>query len=130
MSRRRRINSVEPSPNGEIMELNEVTAPLAENPVIGPTPEPSAPAPEPAEVPMNLPEATELKERASKEEIEAAIQERLSRKTTSQDSDPFVPSSQLENEVKTVAKQKGFPLSRGTEIGARLMARSIRSNKK
>lgn len=62
----------------------------------------------------------------SKEEIAAAMQEKLSRKTDDAGADPFVPSVQLDNEVKEVANKKGFPLSRGTEIGARLMARSKR----
>lgn len=65
----------------------------------------------------------------SKEQIEASIKEKLSRKTDSAESDPFVPNVQLENEVKEVAKNKGFPLSRGTEIGARLLARSQRIKK-
>lgn len=64
----------------------------------------------------------------SKEEIEASIQEKLSRKTDKQEVDPFVPGLQLDNEVKDIANKKGFPLSRGTEIGARLMARSNRVN--
>lgn len=62
----------------------------------------------------------------SKEEIAATVQEKLSRRTDEQGVDPFVPSTQLENEVKEVASNKGFPLSRGTEVGARLMARSKR----
>lgn len=67
-----------------------------------------------------------LPEKLSKEKIEAAVKEKLSRKTDSPDSNPFIPQTQLENEVKEVAKIKGFPLSRGTEIGARLLARSKR----
>lgn len=70
-----------------------------------------------------------LPEKLSKEKIEAAVKEKLSRKTDAPGSNPFVPSTQLENEVKEIAKSKGFPLSRGTEIGARLLARSRRVDK-
>ena len=70
-----------------------------------------------------------IKERASKESIEAAIKEKLSRKTDSDDIDPFVPSVQLDKEVKDIANKGGFPLSRGTEVGARLMARANRITK-
>lgn len=63
----------------------------------------------------------------SKEQIEASINEKLSRRTDEQVSDPFVPQTQLENEVKELAKNQGFPLTRGTEVGARLLARSLRN---
>jgi hypothetical protein len=69
-----------------------------------------------------------LPEKLSKEKIEASVKEKLSRKTDDPNSNPFVPQTQLENEVKEVAKAKGFPLSRGTEIGARLLARSRRKD--
>lgn len=65
----------------------------------------------------------------SKEEIEASVKDKLSRKTDAAGLNPFVPQTQLENEVKEVAKKQGFPLSRGTEIGARLLARSKRLDK-
>lgn len=64
----------------------------------------------------------------SREKIEASVKEKLSRKTDSPASNPFVPHTQLENEVKEVAKNQGFQLSRGTEIGARLIARSHRKD--
>lgn len=73
------------------------------------------------EVSNNLPPAI------SKEEVAAKVQEKLSRRSDEQGADPFVPSTQLENEVKEVASNKGFPLSRGTEVGARLMARAKRA---
>lgn len=81
----------------------------------------------PAEIKLETSNPSEgLAPAASKEEIGAAIQEKLSRKTDKDGADPFVPSVQLENEVKEIASKNGFPLSRGTEIGARLMARSKR----
>lgn len=63
----------------------------------------------------------------TREVIETSVREKLSKKTDDQKSDPFVPQSQLDNEVVQVAREKGFPLSRGTEIGARLLARSRRT---
>lgn len=85
-------------------------------------------AKEPATVELSVPGNTpDLPEARSKEEIAATMQEKLSRKTDKSGADPFVPSVQLENEVKEIASKKGFPLSRGTEIGARLMARSKRT---
>jgi hypothetical protein len=66
------------------------------------------------------------KEKQSKESIEASIREKLSKRSDEGEVDPFVPSSQLENEVKQVAKESGFPLTRGTEAGAALMARARR----
>jgi hypothetical protein len=103
------------------------------------TPEPNATVPATVEVkpeptaPVVLELQTQkdsgIKERASKESIEAAIKEKLSRKTDSDDIDPFVPSVQLDKEVKDIANKGGFPLSRGTEVGARLMARAKRITK-
>lgn len=63
----------------------------------------------------------------TKEGIEASVIEKLSRR--SEDSDPFVPNSQLDKEVTQVSKEKGFPLSRGTEVGARLFAKARRNMK-
>lgn len=82
---------------------------------------------EPAVVELQTSRDEGVKPARSHEEIAAAMHEKLSRKTDKDGLDPFVPSSQVENEVKQIATKKGFPLSRGTEIGARLMARSKRS---
>lgn len=68
-------------------------------------------------------------EEVSRERIEASMMEKLSRRTDSDSSDPFVPQVQLEKEVIQISKEKGFPLSRGTEIGARLIAKSNRKSK-
>jgi len=83
---------------------------------------------EPAAVELTTSATTPLKEKQSKEAIEASIQEKLS-KRSSEEVDPFVPSAQLQKEVKEIAEQAGFSLSRGTEAGAALMARALRQAK-
>lgn len=80
----------------------------------------------PVESELQTPETSELKEAPSKASIEAAINDKLSRKTDEEGENPFVPLNQLQNEVKEVAEKEGFPLNRGTEVGARLMARANR----
>lgn len=66
-------------------------------------------------------------EKLTKEKVEASVRKKLAKKTDAEKTDPFVPQAQLDNEVVQVAREKGFPLSRGTEIGARLLARSRRT---
>jgi hypothetical protein len=83
---------------------------------------------EPAVVKLKTSDTTELKGKQSKEAIEASVQEKLS-KRSSEEVDPFVPSAQLQKEVKEIAKQGGFPLTRGTEAGAALIARARRQAK-
>lgn len=82
----------------------------------------------PLEVATQVPETTDLKGAPSKESIEAEISSKLSKRDDSEDVNPFVPMTQLTNEVKQVAETEGFQLSRGTEIGARLIARAQRLN--
>lgn len=125
-------------------DVNEawVEAPIAE---IDPNPETPEPAPEPAVtmtsesteskspeshepavIELKTAESTPIKDKPTKESIEASIQEKLSNRLNSPEVDPFVPSSQLNNEVKEVSRDNGFPLTRGTEVGARLMAKAKR----
>lgn len=109
------IESIESIDSQEVQEMQEsaVTDPLS-----------------PVELELKIgTQENKLPEKLSKEKIEASVKEKLSRKTDSPDSNPFIPNTQLENEVKDIAKSKGFPLSRGTEIGARLLARSRRTGK-
>lgn len=130
---------VEQAPTPELEATAPATLEIKPEPTEAPTPEPEATVPATLEVepeptaPVALELQTQkdsgLKEKASKESIEAAIKEKLSRKTDSDDIDPFVPSVQLDKEVKDIANKGGFPLSRGTEIGARLMARANRITK-
>lgn len=81
---------------------------------------------EPASVELKTSETSGLKEKQTKEAIEATIQEKLSKRADGE-VDPFVPSAQLQKEVKDIASQEGFALTRGTEAGAALMARARRS---
>lgn len=82
----------------------------------------------PAEIRLQTPESPALKEAASKESIEASINDKLSRKNDDEGPNPFVPLAQLSGEVKAVAEREGFELNRGTEVGARLLARANRTN--
>lgn len=91
----------------EVAPAAEVTAPApAEVAPITPSEEPVAAAPAP-----------------EKETIETDVRKKLAKKTDEEN--PFVPqnSAQLEAAAKQVAEEKGFDLTRGTSIGARLMAR-------
>ena len=58
------------------------------------------------------------------EKIQTDIREKLSKRSV--ENDVFVPTNPvaLEKAASEIAKEKGFDLSRGTAIGARLMARS------
>ena len=69
-------------------------------------------------------EPTPAKEAAKEEEIETDVRTRLSKRTDR--NDPFVPSNpaEIEAKAKAIAEEKGFEMTRGTEIGARLMARA------
>ena len=62
---------------------------------------------------------------AKKVEIETDVRKKLARKTDDM-SNPFIPanSAQVEADAKRVAIENGFDLTRGTSVGARLIARS------
>lgn len=91
--------------------------------------EPETPAVE-AAAPANLeitspdPEPVLVTKVPDKQEIETDVRTKLERKTDSGES-PFVPQNpaKVEAEAKKVAQEKGFDLTRGTSVGARLMAR-------
>jgi hypothetical protein len=93
------------------------------------TEEPETPAAEPA-APANLeitspdPEPVLVTKVPDKQEIETDVRTKLERKTDSAEN-PFVPqnAAKVEAEAKKVAEEKGFDLTRGTSVGARLMAR-------
>jgi hypothetical protein len=60
----------------------------------------------------------------SAEEIHAEVQSKLNNKNV--DNNIFVPASPaaVEKAAKIISEEKGFELTRGTSIGARLMARA------
>ena len=72
----------------------------------------------PSEEPTAAPVAQE------KEAIQTDVKAKLARKTDAEDI--FVPASPvaLEKAAEVVAEKDGFELTRGTSIGARLLARS------
>ena len=81
--------------------------------------------------PVNLevqpPEAEPIEAPApvTKELVETDVRKKLARKTDDMNN-PFVPanSAQVEADAKKVAAENGFELTRGTSVGARLMARA------
>ena len=72
----------------------------------------------PSDEPVIAPEATPA------EKIQTDVRAKLSKKSDREDA--FVPSNPvaLEKAASEVAKQENFELTRGTSIGARLIARS------
>jgi hypothetical protein len=71
----------------------------------------------PSVEPVKAPEAP------AKEEIETDVRTRLSSKSV--DENIFVPTNPaaVEKKAASIAEEQGFELTRGTSIGARLMAR-------
>ena len=72
----------------------------------------------PSSEPVAAPEATPA------EKIQTDVRAKLAKKSDQEDA--FVPSNPaaLEKAAEEVAKEEGFDLTRGTSIGARLIARS------
>lgn len=72
----------------------------------------------PSEEPVPAPEATPA------EKIQTDVREKLSKKSV--ENDVFIPANPaaLEKAAGEVAKEQGFELTRGTSIGARLLARA------
>ena len=72
----------------------------------------------PSDEPVAAPEATTV------EKIQTDVREKLANKSV--EKDVFVPTNPaaLEKAASEVAKEKGFDLTRGTSVGARLMARA------
>jgi hypothetical protein len=106
-----------PTQPNPTMELSD----LAPDPATQPTPEP-----QPAQVELKTSETSQPVNQLTPESIQVSVQEKLSNRLNSPESDPFVPSSQLSNEVKEVSRNDGFELTRGTEAGARLIAKARR----
>jgi hypothetical protein len=91
-----------------------------ENPVI------EAKAPEPVNIETETPseEPTPAPEATPAEKIQTDVREKLSKKSV--DENVFVPTNPvaLEKAAAEVAQESGFELTRGTSIGARLLARA------
>lgn len=83
-------------------------------------------APEVEEVEAEAPvkEETAKSGETITEKVQTSVRERLAKKSIEENI--FVPSNPaaLEKAAAEVAKEQGFPLNRGTSIGARLIARS------
>lgn len=109
--------------NGTTPELTEVATSSSEILDIPVTAEPELIAP-PTDAVVNGTSDEELA--TMSHSVQASMHEKLSKRGT-ENQDPFVPALQLENEVKEIAKAGNFPLTRGTEAGARLMAKSKRN---
>lgn len=108
--------------------LTEATTPAEALTEDAPEPTPSA---DPVSLKLHTSDSEPIKD-ANLEQVKNSVQSAISEKLSKRDDsgkDPFVPSLQLENEVKSVAHEKGFSLTRGTEIGARLLAKSRRNIK-
>ena len=93
-----------------------------ESPVIDKTVTSTSPVNIETETPSDEPVAAQ--KAAPAEKIQTDVREKLARKSV--DENVFVPSSPaaLEKAATEVAKDSGFELTRGTSIGARLMARA------
>jgi hypothetical protein len=92
--------------------------PVAEEKVVEKTAPVNIELETPSDEPVAAPEATPA------EQIQTDVRAKLAKKSDRQDA--FVPSNPaaLEKAASEVAKQENFELTRGTSIGARLMARS------
>ena len=83
-----------------------------------------APEPENIEVQSQTEEPVAPAEAAAPEKIQTDVREKLARRTDNED--VFVPANPvaLEKAAAESAKENGFELTRGTSIGARLLARA------
>ena len=119
MTRTRRTPAKPATPVEEIAETTEVTAEVT--PEISPEVDPKTPV----DIELKVTEAEpEPAVKKSAEEIHAEVQSKLNNKTV--DNNIFVPASPaaVEKAAQTIAQEKGFEMTRGNAIGARLMARA------
>jgi hypothetical protein len=82
------------------------------------------PEPENIEVESQTEEPVAPSEAQAPEKIQTDVREKLARRTDNED--VFVPANPvaLEKAAAEIAKEQGFDLTRGTSIGARLLARA------
>ena len=120
MSRRSSSNSqTKPAPAASDLKVTPQEGKI-ESPVTDEAP--TAPVNIEAETPDEEP--TPAPEASTPEKIQTDVREKLSKKSVEENI--FVPSNPaaLEKAATEVAKEQGFELTRGTSIGARLLARA------
>ena len=119
MTRTRRTPAKPTTPVDEIAETAEVVAETT--PEITAETDPKAPV----DIELKVTEAEpEPAVKKSAEEIHAEVQSKLNNKNV--DNNIFVPASPaaVEKAAQIIAQEKGFEMTRGNAIGARLMARA------
>lgn len=120
MSRRSSSNNnTKPAPAASDLKVTPQEGKI-ESPVVEESP--SAPVNIESEAPSEEP--TPAPEASAPEKIQTDVREKLSKKSVEENI--FVPSNPaaLEKAATEVAKEQGFELTRGTSIGARLLARA------
>ncbi len=119
MTRTRRTPAKPTTPVEEIIESTEVIAEVTSE--VTTEVDPKAPV----DIELKVTEAEpEPAVKKSAEEIHAEVQSKLNNKTV--DNNIFVPASPaaVEKAAQIIAQEKGFEMTRGNAIGARLMARA------
>lgn len=119
MTRTRRTPAKPTTPVEEIIETTEVIAEVTSE--VTTEADPKAPV----DIELKVTEAEpEPAVKKSAEEIHAEVQSKLNNKTV--DNNIFVPASPaaVEKAAQIIAQEKGFEMTRGNAIGARLMARA------
>ena len=120
MTRTRRTPAKTTDTVEEIVETTEVTVEVTSE-ITSEVIDPKAPV----DIELKVTEAEPAPAvKKSAEEIHAEVQSKLNNKNV--DNNIFVPASPaaVEKAAETIAAEKGFELTRGTSIGARLMARA------
>lgn len=119
MTRTRRTPAKPTTPVEEIIETTEVIAEVTSE--VTTEADPKAPV----DIELKVTEAEpEPAVKKSAEEIHAEVQSKLNNKTV--DNNIFVPASPaaVEKAAQIIAQERGFEMTRGNAIGARLMARA------
>ena len=120
MTRTRRTPANPTTPVEETIETTEVATEITSE-VTSEVIDPKAPV----DIELKVTEAEpEPAVKKSAEEIHAEVQSKLNNKTV--DNNIFVPASPaaVEKAAQIIAQEKGFEMTRGNAIGARLMARA------
>jgi len=117
---RRTTRTAKPAPAASDVQVTPEEGRI-ESPVVDPTAPVNLEVESQDEAPVPAPAAV------APEKLQTDFREKLSNRSVNDN--PFVPSNPvaLEKAAAVVADQNGFPLNRGTSIGARLMARANKS---